>query len=58
MAMARASGYSGDDGLVKLLALNQTAKTTASDSATAGNNVVNLLQKLSSRNLVIQLLRL
>ena len=49
MAMARASGYSGDDGLVKLLALNQTAKTTASDSATAGNNVVNLLQKLSSR---------
>lgn len=49
MAMARASGYSGDDGLVKLLALNQVAKTTASDSATAGNNVVNLLQKLSSR---------
>ncbi|OTG87702.1 hypothetical protein B9T31_04180 [Acinetobacter sp. ANC 4558] len=49
MAMARASGYSGDDGLVKLLALNQIAKTTASDSATAGNNVVNLLQKLSSR---------
>ncbi|WP_336148217.1 phage tail tape measure protein [Acinetobacter ursingii] len=49
MAMARASGYSGDQGLVKLLALNQVAKTTASDSATAGNNVVNLLQKLSSR---------
>ncbi|WP_257230602.1 phage tail tape measure protein, partial [Acinetobacter sp. YH01022] len=49
MAMARASGYSGDEGLVKLLALNQVAKTTASDSATAGNNVVNLLQKLSSR---------
>lgn len=49
MAMARASGYSGDEGLVKLLSLNQVAKTTASDSATAGNNVVNLLQKLSSR---------
>lgn len=49
MAMARASGYSGDDGLVKLLALNQMAKTTASDSGQAGNNVVNLLQKLSSR---------
>lgn len=49
MAMAKASGYSGDDGLVKLLALNQMAKTTASDSAQAGNNVVNLLQKLSSR---------
>ena len=49
MAMAKASGYSGDQGLVKLLALNQMAKTTASDSAQAGNNVVNLLQKLSSR---------
>lgn len=49
MAMAKAFGYSGDDGLVKLLALNQMAKTTASDSAQAGNNVVNLLQKLSSR---------
>ncbi|MEG2263003.1 MAG: phage tail tape measure protein [Acinetobacter sp.] len=49
MAMARASGYSGDAGLVKLLSLNQVAKTTASDSNTAGNNVVNLLQKLSSR---------
>lgn len=49
MAMARASGYSGDDGLVKLLSLNQVAKTTAADSNTAGNNVVNLLQKLSSR---------
>lgn len=49
MAMAKASGYSGDDGLVKLLALNQMAKTTASDSSSAGNNVVNLLQKLSSR---------
>ncbi|MEG2431136.1 MAG: phage tail tape measure protein, partial [Acinetobacter sp.] len=49
MAMAKASGYSGDDGLVKILALNQMAKTTASDSSSAGNNVVNLLQKLSSR---------
>lgn len=49
MAMARASGYSGDDGLVKLLSLNQVAKTTAADSNTAGNNVINLLQKLSSR---------
>lgn len=49
MAMARASGYSGDEGLVKLLALNQMAKTTSADSAQAGNNVVNLLQKLSSR---------
>lgn len=49
MAAARASGYSGDEGLVKLLALNQQAKSTAADSASAGNNVVNLLQKLSSR---------
>ncbi|QQC82993.1 phage tail tape measure protein [Acinetobacter bereziniae] len=49
MAAARASGYSGDAGLVKLLALNQMAKSTSADSASAGNNVVNLLQKLSSR---------
>lgn len=49
MAAARASGYSGDQGLVKLLTLNQMAKSTSADSAGAGNNVVNLLQKLSSR---------
>lgn len=51
MPMAKAFGYSGDQGLVKLLALNQTAKSTASDSQAAGNNVVNLLQKLSSKEL-------
>ena len=51
MAMAKSFGYSGDDGLIKLLALNQVAKSTAGDSAEAGNNVVNLLQKLSSREL-------
>ncbi len=51
MAMAKSFGYSGDEGLVKLLALNQTAKSTAADSSEAGNNVVNLLQKLSSREL-------
>ncbi|QBK70671.1 phage tail tape measure protein [Acinetobacter johnsonii] len=51
MAMARAAGYSGDDGYIKLLALNQVAKSTAGDSAEAGNNVTNLLQKLSSREL-------
>ncbi|WP_257230600.1 phage tail tape measure protein, partial [Acinetobacter sp. YH01022] len=51
MAMAKSFGYSGDEGLVKLLALNQTAKSTAADSSEAGNNVVNLLQKLSSSEL-------
>ena len=51
MAMAKSFGYSGDDGLVKLLALNQMAKTTTADNNQAGNNVVNLLQKLSSREL-------
>lgn len=51
MAMAKSFGYSGDDGLIKLLALNQVAKSTAGDSAEAGNNVINLLQKLSSREL-------
>lgn len=51
MAMANAFGYSGDAGLIKLLSLNQIAKMTAADSSEAGNNVVNLLQKLSSREL-------
>ncbi len=51
MAMANAFGYSGDAGFVKLLTLNQIAKSTAADSTEAGNNVVNLLQKLSSREL-------
>lgn len=51
MAMANAFGYSGDEGFVKLLTLNQVAKSTAADSSEAGNNVVNLLQKLSSREL-------
>ncbi len=51
MAMANAFGYSGDAGFVKLLTLNQVAKSTAADSSEAGNNVVNLLQKLSSREL-------
>ena len=51
MAMAKVAGYSGDEGLVKLLALNQTAKITAADSSIAGNNVVNLLQKITSREL-------
>ena len=51
MSMANAFGYSGDAGLVKLLTLNQVAKSTAADSSEAGNNVVNLLQKLSSREL-------
>lgn len=49
MAAARASGYSGKDGLIRLVAMNQIAKTTAATSDEAGNNVVNLLQKLSSR---------
>jgi hypothetical protein len=51
MAMANSFGYSGDAGFVKLLTLNQVAKSTAADSTEAGNNVVNLLQKLSSREL-------
>ncbi len=33
MAMAKAFGYSGDQGLIKLLALNQVAKSTAADSS-------------------------
>lgn len=49
MAAARAVGYSGEQGLVELVAMNQVAMSTAATADEAGNNVVNLLTKLSSR---------
>jgi hypothetical protein len=49
MALARSAGYSGTGGLTDLLAFNQVAMKTAGTQDEAGNNVVNLLQKLSSR---------
>ncbi|MFW1760556.1 phage tail tape measure protein [Acinetobacter calcoaceticus] len=48
MAAARAVGYSGEKGLVELVAMNQVAMKTAGTTDEAGNNVVNLLAKLSS----------
>lgn len=49
LALAKAAGYSGESGLTDLLALNQIAMTTAGSQDEAGNNVINLLQKFSSR---------
>lgn len=49
MAAARSIGYSGEKGLVELVAMNQVAMSTAATTDEAGNNVVNLLAKLSSR---------
>lgn len=49
MAAAKSIGYSGEKGLVELVALNQVAMSTAATPDEAGNNVVNLLAKLSSR---------
>lgn len=48
MAAARQAGLSGEAGLVKLLAANQAAMTTAGTKDEAGNNLVNLLGKLTS----------
>lgn len=49
MAMAKAAGFSGEQGLTDLLAFNQVAMLTAGNAAEANNNVVNLLKKFSSR---------
>lgn len=49
LALARAAGMSGTQGLTDLLAFNQVAMKTAGTPEEAGNNVVNLLQKFTSR---------
>ncbi|WP_151730359.1 phage tail tape measure protein [Acinetobacter junii] len=49
MAAARAAGYSGEKGFMELVAMNQVAMSTAGTTDEAGNNLVNLLTKLSSR---------
>lgn len=49
LPLAKAAGYGGLDGLKKIVALNQVAINTAGNQDEAGNNVVNLLQKISSR---------
>jgi TP901 family phage tail tape measure protein len=48
MAAAKSAGLSGEAGFAKLAALNQAARVTAGTTDAAGNNVVNLLAKMSS----------
>lgn len=49
MAAAGSAGMKGIDDFGKLLTLNEAAGITAGSSDDAGNNVVNLLTKLTSR---------
>lgn len=48
MANASMAGMSGDKGLAKLVALNQSAVAAAGSKDQAGNNVVNFLAKLNA----------
>ena len=48
MANASMAGMSGDKGLAKLVALNQSAVVAAGSKDQAGNNVVNFLAKLNA----------
>lgn len=50
MAAAKLSGLSGTSGLAKLLAANQASAITAGTKDEAGNNLVNLLAKINSRD--------
>ncbi|TVO57522.1 phage tail tape measure protein [Denitromonas halophila] len=49
MAAGRLSGLNGIDGLAKILAANQASAITAGTKDEAGNNLVNLLAKINSR---------
>lgn len=49
MAAAKSAGLSGMDGFEALLVANQQARVTAGTSDEAGNNLVNLLAKLTSK---------
>lgn len=51
MAAAGNAGFSGPRGLAKILALNETAMSTAATQGQAGQNVSDLLNQLSSREL-------
>ncbi|MDP2786602.1 MAG: phage tail tape measure protein [Pseudomonadota bacterium] len=53
MAAAKLSGLSGKSGLAKLLSANQAAAITAGTKDEAGNNLVNLLAKINSRDTAI-----
>lgn len=51
LAIATSAGYSGTAGLASLLSLNQVSMDVSGNAGEAGNNVVNLLQKLGAREL-------
>ncbi|EHK7250378.1 phage tail tape measure protein [Escherichia coli] len=51
MGAASAAGMKGKDDFVKILVLNEAAAITAGSSDEAGNNVVNLLAKLTSHDI-------
>lgn len=49
MAAAKSTGLTGLEGLKTLLVANQQARVTAGTSDAAGNNLVNLLAKITSK---------
>ncbi|MBR7651522.1 phage tail tape measure protein [Brucella oryzae] len=55
LALARGSGLTGLDAVKYLAAANQTQIKTAGSPDEAGNNLINLLQKLNSRELQKQM---
>jgi len=58
MAAAKLSGISGVPGMAKLLAANQASAITAGTKDEAGNNLVNLLAKINSRDTAVDAKRL
>lgn len=58
MAAAKLSGISGIPGMAKLLAANQASAITAGTKDEAGNNLVNLLAKINSRDTAVDAKRL
>lgn len=55
LPLAKSAGYGGIEGLKKVVAMNQVAINTAGNQDEAGNNVVNLLQKINSREFAKQI---
>ncbi|WP_141109665.1 phage tail tape measure protein [Escherichia albertii] len=51
LGAASSAGMRGKDDFVKILALNEAAAITAGNSSEAGNNVFNLLAKLTSHDI-------
>lgn len=58
MAAAKLSGMSGTAGMAKLLAANQASAITAGTKDEAGNNLVNLLAKINSRDTAVDARRM